>query len=1191
MSAVARKAAKIVGAVASVAAMIPGPWQPIAAGVAAAAAITSAVLAKKPRSSVGGDQTRFTANKDQGLPYAMGRTAVSGFIAHRATSGEKNIYQTFFTVLSAGGPVHSIDETILIDGKAVSFGPNGGALGPDYAEFMWRDLQLGFAPEGKYLQSSTGAVPGWGPSCKLSGYAAYSLTLKFDEKGKVFAAGVPEPSVVLHGVRAYDPRQDSTYPGGSGPHRAYDETTWTYTDNAFLHGLTWLIGRHQNGKRVLGVGAPLDGIDVPAYVEACNIAVANGWTMGGAVYSTDEKWAALKAILQSGGGEPCRMGAIISCVVKAPRVSLDTIRSSDIVGEASVTGTQRRRERINAIVPRYRSEAHNWEMVPAAVVKVDAYATEDGGRRTREVEYPLVQDAKLAAQLAAYDIVDAREFGPIVLPLKTRWVGYKPGDCLTIDVPELNMVGQMAIVLNRSLDPSTGVVTLTLRSETAAKHDFALGRTANPPPTPSLQVIDPSQLLVPGVSAVWAEVTGDGKPEDGADVTGNHTSADSRKLGGIDAEEITRRIKAAQDTADGIVTDIDGKISATEEKLREEAAAGLALVDGEVDAVRARIRQGSPNLLPGGDFYDGLNGWSQTGTGWNVVRGTFRGTFVGNFGGGTDAQLFRDIPAAAGTPYSLSAEMDFADGADAGNVFTQFLTSGGQVVGPGPSISGTGWGRVTSDPVVAPAGTVKIRVLLARRKVGGPVLFNRIQIQEGEATDFQPWANLGEVAAGVRETKEAIAGTQSAFAQYRIEVDAAVDGAEAKADDAIKAAADADTAAVQRTNRLSAFLRTVGNRAIGSDFREGFKGWAVIGDWVTASSTDFGTYASPTGGSLRILLQDITVAPGQPWSFGADGGGGGINFYAQWLNAGGGQVEADFGHMPINGVTRAGPFIAPAGAARLRFLVNSEPANNAPKSVTRVMVNPGDPAAWNSEADDRELGATVTRQEGALVEIGGKTQSYAKTTVRAGGAGADLTLFAIDENGVLHSGAVLNGDFYLNGNLFLADTIHNRALFRPDFYQQVIDTDTTTYSRDTYGTVDCSGLVAVLNNSPVGVIRALIEADYAWEGRGDGNQTTLYNSDLYLRIRGADGVNHDYQVDRQGLFDNPNRHRLSVALPINWFQEGGTTITAYVLQADTNTPPTSGTPADPGSPGARSAKLFVSNLTLRAEWQYFGSAF
>jgi len=536
------------------------------AGVASAA--VGALTAKKPKTSSSGAQERFTANKDQGLPVILGYTQVSGFIIHRATSGPNNLYQTFFAVLSAAGPIERLD-TPTIDGATTIF--VGGAAQSDYAGWMWMTTQLGQTPEPAALASPTGSVPGWDSSSKLSGYAAYCWTLKFDEKGKKYAGGVPKPAFMVAGVKVYDPRLDNTYPGGSGPCRADDEDTWIWKEEGFLHGLTWLLGRHQNGKRVIGVGAPIDGIDVPAFVEATNIAAANGWKMGGVVYSTDEKWGALKAMLQAAGGEPVRNGALISCIINAPRVSLDTIRSADLVGEASVAATQSRRERINAVVPRYRSPDHGYEMVPAKVVTVPAYVTEDGGQRTREIEYPLCQDAKIAAQLAAYDIMNAREFGPITLPLKPRWIGYKPGDCLTIDVPELNLVGQTALIIGRSLDPSTGIVTLTLKSETPAKHDFALGRAANPPPTPALQIIDPADLLRPGVTASWTEVRDDDpdnrpRPQDGADVTIENTSLNTLNVGTRTADQVVDDIATAGSNITALAGDLSDEVQRAKAK-------------------------------------------------------------------------------------------------------------------------------------------------------------------------------------------------------------------------------------------------------------------------------------------------------------------------------------------------------------------------------------------------------------------------------------------------------------------------------------------------------------------------------------------------------------------------------------------------------------------------------------------------
>lgn len=469
----------------------------VATGLGLAATLT----ARKPSPTLGGRQTRFKADPLAGIPYAMGETCVGGHIVYHEAHGKDNQYNSFVVVLSGAGPIESLDQ-FLVDGQPVSFAGTA-ALG-GYAGWMWQARQAGQSPEPAALAAGVDAAPGWGAAQRLSGYAAALWTLRFDRKGKVFAAGTPQPGWVGRWVRVYDPRLDSTYPGGAGACRALDEASYVWSDNPYLHALTWLLGRWQNGTRILGVGAPPDMIDVAAFVEGANIAQANGWALGGVVCSTDSKWNVLKLMLQAGGGEPLRQGARISCLVNAPRVSLATITAGDIVGDCAVPACAPRRSRINGVVPLYRSPAHGWELVAAAPVRVAAYVAEDGEPRTREIAYPLVQDVDQAAQLALYDIVNAREFGPVELPLKPRWLGYRPGDCVSVDVDELGLQGQQLLILARTLEPD-GRVTISARSETGAKHDFALGRTGTPPPTPGVTGDDLANVPAPAPDAWEAE--------------------------------------------------------------------------------------------------------------------------------------------------------------------------------------------------------------------------------------------------------------------------------------------------------------------------------------------------------------------------------------------------------------------------------------------------------------------------------------------------------------------------------------------------------------------------------------------------------------------------------------------------------------------------------------------------------------
>jgi hypothetical protein len=482
-----KTAVKIIGAVAAVLAVIPSPIQPIAAIVAAGAALVSTGLElahptrpQQPKSL--GNPEDWRADPQAGVPICFGRSFFGGNIVHRDTYGTGNAILASVIVWSLG-PVNAI-ESFSVERTAITF-TGGNAVGA-YHNFMYLTTQLGATPESAALVPSQGTLPNWNTASKLSGLAAGLLELKFDSAGKVFTTGFPQIGAVIQGVKCYDPRLDSTYPGGSGSCRSNNQATWVYSTNPFIQALTFAIGWVQNGVRVAGIGWPVASIDVARFVEGANVATANGWEGGGFTSTLESKWETLKLLLQAGAGEPVRLGGLLSCDFQTPRTSLATITASDLAGEGKVVATQPRRDRFNTGVGRYRSEAHGWEVVSTDPISVSAYVTTDGGGRTKELDYGFAQDLDQVAQLVAYEIVQSREFGPITLPLKPRWMGYKPGDAVTVTISDLGLSSQKCVIISRELDPGTSVVTLTLRSETDAKHAFALGTTTTAPPTPTL---------------------------------------------------------------------------------------------------------------------------------------------------------------------------------------------------------------------------------------------------------------------------------------------------------------------------------------------------------------------------------------------------------------------------------------------------------------------------------------------------------------------------------------------------------------------------------------------------------------------------------------------------------------------------------------------------------------------------------
>ncbi len=495
-----RTAAFVVGAVALAA---TGVGAAVSAGLIAASATTATIATvatiasvtagalsivaavATPKGSVGGSATQFKIDKDAGLPVAIGRTYSGGNVVHRQYYGSKNSLESWVTVHSIG-PVRSLGP-LLINKVAVAL--NGASIGGAYSGFMWLDQQLGMVPESRALSGPQGNFPGWTAAHKLSGLAADLWTLKFDEKGKIYPNGVPQRGRIVEGVYVYDPRLDSTYPGGSGACRIDQPSSYVWSESPPLHALTWAYGHIQNGVLVAGGGLKVSGIDIAPFVDWANVCDANGWKVGGIVYTTsDNSWDILKMIAQAGGGEVMPVGAQLSCTYSAPRVSIGTLTSEDISGDVDVPGTASRRLRRNTVIPRVRLETHGWEEVPLDAIAIPAYVAVDGGSRPTELTFPLVQQIDQGAQLGLYAMWNGRELDGIVLPAKVYAIGYRPGDCLTVDIPEAALNARDVVVRNREIEGSTMGVTLTCRSETFAKHQFCLGQTGAAPPTPDLSV-------------------------------------------------------------------------------------------------------------------------------------------------------------------------------------------------------------------------------------------------------------------------------------------------------------------------------------------------------------------------------------------------------------------------------------------------------------------------------------------------------------------------------------------------------------------------------------------------------------------------------------------------------------------------------------------------------------------------------
>lgn len=470
-------------------------------------AMGASMLMKPPGLPSAGVQVNLQpAGPNAPLPIVFGRTGVQGFITYREAypdavhNSSKNNKLCFESVVSVG-PIKSISNykitghTIGWDRDPTRLGSTSGVsicrsvYGFDPKSSVWKDgvraaFILGQHNDNRTLRTITGDafLPKIGATHGMAGLARIVNVYELDgSKNLRFPSGFPDDiQAVVEGVFTYDPRQDSTYPGGIGPQRIDQPLTWGWSENPYIIALAYALGATgPTGHKMWGIGADAEDVDIPAFVHGANVADANGWKIGGMVTTDDNKDAVLSNLLVGGAGQYLP-GPQISCFVNEPKVSTFTLKQTMLVGDQVIRATRPMKDRFNRILVKYREPNSNYEIITGQEVTDAGYVALDGGLRTTETTYPLIQQATQAHQIAAYELVNGREY-EVDVTTTAEALAVERGDMITLDFPIAGIESQNFIVKNWTFDATTQTVAMTLVSETPGKHDFALGRTATAP--------------------------------------------------------------------------------------------------------------------------------------------------------------------------------------------------------------------------------------------------------------------------------------------------------------------------------------------------------------------------------------------------------------------------------------------------------------------------------------------------------------------------------------------------------------------------------------------------------------------------------------------------------------------------------------------------------------------------------------
>jgi hypothetical protein len=255
----------------------------IATGAALGAAGASMLI--KPPSVPSSQQNRLTAQIDPRAfrKEVFGSTAMATDVRYEEWHGADQDYCSWI-ICAASHACTSIDEIWLNDELAWTSagGPQGKFRG--YFTVPHLTLEAGAGDNYSFAKGK------WNGSHRLTGCCWLHLQFKVtgnSKKAESPFSGGPTSRITIIGKGAplYDPRRDSTVPGGSGAMRWNDQSTWAWApdgaeigENLPLQILRRLIGwRIRNPvtgemKLATGSGIPVKRIDLQSFIVAANLA-------------------------------------------------------------------------------------------------------------------------------------------------------------------------------------------------------------------------------------------------------------------------------------------------------------------------------------------------------------------------------------------------------------------------------------------------------------------------------------------------------------------------------------------------------------------------------------------------------------------------------------------------------------------------------------------------------------------------------------------------------------------------------------------------------------------------------------------------------------------------------------------------------------------------------------------------------
>lgn len=518
--------------------ILGGPIGAIIASVVVSTAMTVIFPTKAPKADLEQTRGRLQANFELNTPRKMvlGRTAYATDIRYECWDNPDDPTYLYRIVACAGHKVIDFEE-IWFDNELVW--TSAGGVIAKYLNYLSIEVRTeGNATNAININSA------WGTSAQtyLTGcayvyfrYRVKPLNTNSKDQSPFSSQVSNRVTIIGKGGFRYDPRYDSTVPGGAGTQRANDQTTWVYIDptkqqNLPIAILNYLIGWRINGKLSVGCGYTVANIDIPSFIAAANLAeevvtrAAGGsesrYAGACVVSDADSRQTALAVMLAGCNGYLTDASGKIQLKVLYNDLASASVvfTDGDFLDNYSWSPFKSAEETPNTVRGKYIDSStiglyQLRDYVPIAIASLD------GVERTENNDLTCVESPSQCQRLASQHLQRLQYPGVFKAAMDVTGFNATIGQPVKVTFGPLGFVEKLFRVVGHQFQD--GQLFLTFAEENAAIYAWDNGDTA-PIVAAAPQVFDPLKApMLQRVADAWGAdwtlgVTGVGKPENNA---------------------------------------------------------------------------------------------------------------------------------------------------------------------------------------------------------------------------------------------------------------------------------------------------------------------------------------------------------------------------------------------------------------------------------------------------------------------------------------------------------------------------------------------------------------------------------------------------------------------------------------------------------------------------------------------------